>query len=250
MRRSSSSNGEVRRKLLIGTFAIAVFAAVAAPALAHLYVWTGAPPEHERRVWFFGGRTYNTSAAAADDFVDPVNVIFMRSPNAPASLAQVESHLDDDFSHMGPARCGSNQWMIFRAQNDRASGQPARTTELVNKQMTARINFFDAPCDRQWHIRLWDDGRHDTQTNAHPSDPRWVVGSIHRENLVCGRNGCNHLVVLPWEQAEWGLIQRLEEHCSYKDWKVLPGSYGKFGSREYRSNGILSMIQMKHKPGC
>jgi len=87
----------------------------------------------------------------------------------------------------------------------------------------------------------WDDQEHHDQTANHNFRNQWVAANVHHDNYVGAINGF-HAVDVPWEIAERTLYRRMDEHCRYLGWKVLPGSSGPFG--RFVSDGKLTVILM------
>jgi hypothetical protein len=148
--------------------------------------------------------------------------------------------LPNDFN-MKRRECltGGNQNMAWVGQTDLRSGQPFRRVDLWDD------SFSTSPvCRNQWHVRVWDDQEHDEQTNSHGERNQWVAANIHHDRIVPRRS--LHVVDVPWEVGERMLRRRLAEHCSYLDWKLVPGSDGPFGPNDFRSNGKITLILMTH----
>jgi hypothetical protein len=194
--------------------------------------------------WYFGGSTHVIKDGQFKPF-NPVTVIFFRGGTA--SLATVTQHLDDDWRNyywqtdMDDHDCamsGTQHYIPFRALNDLIPGNPAPWWDAQDEAWST--DYF---CDTQYHMRGWDDYEHWAQTYGHTSRDQWVIANIHHEYrrwIVGGR----HIVDESWDASAKRLRDRMEEHCSYLNWRWLPGSWRPKDG--LASNGYITLIMMRH----
>ncbi len=206
-----------------GVAGAVLFAALAGAALADV---------HDNRGWFVGGHTY---AHNSDKREDPITTIFKGTKwglplqensggmiskwgQGPGGTSRGEMHSIDS------TLCASNQDLFFH--------RPETRVENTWNTKTRCYKHVGA-----WHIRAWDSDKHD-QVHHPPGDPErgtWAMVGVHRDAGILGDHPTTS-----WEIAAGTLRHELAEYCSWKDWRRLPGSIGKF--QGYYSDGILSRI--------
>jgi hypothetical protein len=196
--------------------------------------------------WFWGGSTYSNARTFARDRSDPVNILYYDANRV--TLENIEDHLENEWEESpfqpamntwpchAPTRW-TTQWMIFRAQNDRAPGQP-----LAVARPNERALSNDADClGDQYHTRLWDDTTHNQQTVNHHDD-QWVVGGVHFDRNALP--DAIHRIGEDWDITERVWRDRMDEHCSYLRWRMHPGSRRRYG--RFHSDGYLLLILYRH----
>jgi hypothetical protein len=228
----------VKNVAFAGITAILLTLMILPPALAHYRV----SPSR----WFWEGSTFSNSRAFVRDRSDPVNVLYYDA-GGNVTLEGVEDHLENEWEespirdHMNTWPClgtrFTNQWMAFRAQTDRAAGQPSRIVRLHERTLSNNHRCIG----NQYHTRLWDDQTHNVQTQDHLDD-QWVVGGVHFDRNALP--DAVHRVGEDWDVTERVWRDRMEEHCSYLRWRMHPGSRRVYG--RFHSDGYLLLILWRH----
>jgi hypothetical protein len=128
-----------------------------------------------------------------------------------------------------------------------------------------RFRLFLPECRDRYHGRLWADIHHIRASNEpHGPSQSWVTAAFHHEDLqgrriLAGEGG--HIVDLDWDRVELAVIEKMRRnrgghrdvqgvqggHGFQYRWKVLPGSKGHKGDRNFYSDGRISRISMLHR---
>jgi hypothetical protein len=105
----------------------------------------------------------------------------------------------------------------------------------ADDQMTNNGDCALFPGETEYHARMWNSSQHNHE--FHPGAfNHWSAVGVHHEKRV----GTKHKIDMNFEAAEKVLLNQLSEFCTYRNWRLLPGTLGRF--HDWWSDGYVSRV--------